>query len=180
LSASRRKGNGVRDYGEAELASQTVNPEQIPRKDRKMKRLLHHGILASLVAIVALTGLALAVGPSPAAFAGSHPSVTATGGDGYVSVGGSGFTPKGSVLVEIRLYNGISKKWHLEEKTTVTAEGPHYVCRSTPLGTICGPNPGGQITADLTSQPGKVHVFAQDLTTTTKSNTVTAYVYPIP
>jgi hypothetical protein len=145
-----------------------------------MKHLVRHSRPALLVAFLAFGGLALAIGPTPAAHAGTTPHVNATGGDGVLSVGGYGFTPSGSVLVQVRLYNPITKKWHLEATSSVTAQGPHYVCHSTSLGTICGLNPGGEISAEFVSQPGTVRVVAHDLSTGLWSNRATTTVFPIP
>ena len=128
-----------------------------------IKRLFCHRRLALLVAFLAFGGLALATGPAPAVHAGTTPHITAAGGDGVLSVSGYGFTPSGSVLIQARLYNPITKTWHLETKSSVTAIGPHYVCHPTPLGTVCVLIPGGEMNADFVSQPGTVRVVAHDL-----------------
>jgi hypothetical protein len=75
-----------------------------------MNRFFHRSRLAILVALLALSGLALAVVPAPAAHAGSPPSITAAGGDLYVYVTGSGFTPSSPVLIKVRLYHPKTKK----------------------------------------------------------------------
>jgi hypothetical protein len=126
-----------------------------------MNRLLHHSRLTILVALLALSGLALAAGPAPAAHAGSPPRITAAGGDLYVFVTGSGFTPSSPVVIKVRIYHPITKKWSLESKSSVNA------------------SPSGTITAYLNSQPGTVHVVAYDKGSATWSNTATTKVLPL-
>jgi hypothetical protein len=145
-----------------------------------MKHLLRHSRLALLGAVLALSSLAVTTGLTPAVHAGTAPHVTAAGWDGGLNVGGTGFTPSGSVLVEVRLYNSITKKWHLETKSFVTALGPHFVCHTYPLGPVCGLDPGGEISASFVSQPGTVRVIAHDLSSGRWSNRATTEVFPIP
>jgi hypothetical protein len=145
-----------------------------------MKRLLRHSRPALLIVLLALGGLAVTAGSIPAAHAATHPSINATGGDQVLSVGGTGFTPNGSVKVQVRLYNTTTKTWHLEATSFVKAQGAHYVCHTSPLGRVCYLNLGGEISAGFVSQPGTVHVVAYDVSSATWSNKATAYVYPIP
>jgi hypothetical protein len=145
-----------------------------------MKCFLRQSRLASLIVLVALGGLALMAGPIPAAHASSHPSVTAAGGDQVLSVGGSGFTPNGSVKIQVRIYNSTTKTWHLEATKFVTAMGPHFVCHTVSGKTVCFQDPGGEISAGFVSEPGTVHVRAYDVSSATWSNRATAHVYPIP
>jgi hypothetical protein len=140
-----------------------------------MKLLLRHSRLAVLVALLTLSGLTMAAGPAPAAHAGSLPHITATGYDGGVTVVGSSFTPGGNVLVKV-FYSGgaLETKWH------TTALGHHFVCRTTPLGLLCGPDPGGEINTGRATQPAIVRVIAYDYSSGTWSNRSTTEVYPIP
>jgi hypothetical protein len=140
-----------------------------------MKLLLRHTRLTILVTLLTLSGLTLAVGPVTAAHASSQPSISATGFDGGIAVGGSSFTPNGNVLVKV-FYSGgkLETKWH------TTALGQHVVCRTYPLGPLCYLDPGGEISTDHPLQPSIVRVIAYDYSSHAWSNRPTAEVYPIP
>lgn len=140
-----------------------------------MKFIFHLRRPALALALVTFGALALGLGPAPAAHAASNPQITATGGDAYVSVGGTGFTPKGNVVVKV-----FSSSGKFESSTHVTALGPHFVCHTYPFGTLCGTDPGGEISAAFTAGSGTVHVIARDLSTGLRSNRATTFVYPIP
>jgi hypothetical protein len=129
--------------------------------------------MTALVVLLALGGLALGTFSAPAVHAGSGPTITATGRNGAVSVTGSGFTPKGTVV--IRVYFGSGK---FENRITVTASGPHWVCRPDSLGTLCYLDKGGEISAAFGVQPKVVRVHARDLSTGELSNWARAFVYP--
>ena len=125
-----------------------------------MKRLIRHSRLALLVGLLALGGMVLVASPAPAAHAGS-PSITASGYAGGVYVHGTGFTPKGKVLVEVYFYNSATKTWSFESTLFVKASS------------------AGKFNASPTSEDGQVRVKAQDLASGVWSNTVTTYAYPI-
>jgi hypothetical protein len=123
-----------------------------------MNLLLRHSRAAVLVAVLMLSGLALATSPAPAAHAGSPPSITAVGGDLDVGVNGSGFTASSTSLVKVWLYHPKTKKWTLENKTSVVATST------------------GKISAAIWSGAGKVHVRAYDKMAHTWSNLATTIV----
>jgi hypothetical protein len=144
-----------------------------------MKRLLRHRRLALLVTLLPLSGLALAAGSTPAAHAAPFPGISANGAVYHLAVTGSHFTPKGTVLVEVRRFKQASKTWYLEDASYVKALGPHYVCHTSPWGTvICGFTLGGQISATEASLPGPIRVVAYDFGSGIWSNVAATYVFP--
>jgi hypothetical protein len=123
-----------------------------------MNCLLRHTRAAILIAILTLSGLALATDPASVAHAGPLPSITAKGGDLYVGVYGSGFTPSSTSLIKVWFYHPKTRKWTLEKKQSVIA------------------NPSGKISAGVGSQAGKVRVRVYDEMAHTWSNTAIAIV----
>jgi hypothetical protein len=123
-----------------------------------MNCLLRHTGAAILIAILTLSGLALATDTPLVAHAGSPPSITAKGGDLFVEVSGSGFTPSSSSLIKVWFYHPKTKKWALETKQSVIATS------------------SGKISGLVGSQAGKVRVRVYDEMAHTWSNTAIAMV----
>jgi hypothetical protein len=140
-----------------------------------MKCIVRHSRLALLVALLALGGLGLAASPAPAAHAGSTPSITAQGGAQVFYVNGTDFTPNGKVMVQV-----YDSTWIFVTNKYTTALGPHFVCHTSSIGTICGLDQGGEVGASFVSQPGTFHMLAYDVSSGTWSNWSTAHVIPIP
>ncbi|MBV9282218.1 MAG: hypothetical protein JOZ41_19220 [Chloroflexi bacterium] len=136
-----------------------------------MRRILRDGRLAILAFLLLLGSAGAAARTATTAHAANPPTITATGSNAWVWVSGAGFTPNGSVLVQVYDTN-----WNLEVYNVIKAAGPHTYCRYGPIP-VCGLlDPGGEISTGLGASTGYVNVMAYDYGSSSWSNWSTTYV----